>query len=157
MKQPLRLLTVRWLLGASLLQASVPGIAACGVSVTGLNFGSYNVFSTAPLRSVGSLSVTCNERLAPLVTITLGPSANTGVTNPRGLRKSGSADVLRYNLFVDAAFSQLWGDGISGGVVLSNRVTRNAAWNALVYGNLPALQNVSPGSYSDSLLITIIW
>lgn len=157
MKRPRKTSTVRWLLNASLLLACGSGFAGCGVSVTGLNFGSYNVFSIAPLRSVGSLSVTCNERHALLVTITLGPSANSGVTNPRALRKSGGTDVLRYNLFIDSAFSQIWGDGITGGGILSQRVTRNAPWNALVYGSLPALQNVSAGSYSDNLLVTIIW
>jgi spore coat protein U-like protein len=73
------------------------------------------------------------------------------------MRKSGGGDLLSYNLFTDSALTQVWGDGATGGSVLTQKVTKNKAWNAIVYGSLPAQQNVSAGSYSDSLLVTIIW
>ena len=131
--------------------------AACNIAVTPMNFGAYNVFAVAPLRSTGTFSVTCNEAPPPTVTITIGPSAATGIFNPRQMRKSGGGDALTYNLFTDSALTQVWGDGITGGLVLRQKVTKNKAWNAIVYGSLPAQQNVSAGNYADSLLVTIIW
>ena len=131
--------------------------AACNIAVTPMNFGAYNVFAVAPLRSTGTFSVTCNEAPPPTVTITVGPSGATGVFSPRQMKLSGGSDMLSYNLFTDSALTQVWGDGVIGGSVLSQKVTKNKAWNALVYGSMPAQQNVSAGSYSDSLLITIIW
>lgn len=130
--------------------------AACNIAVTPISFGAYNVFATAPLRSTGTFSVTCNEAPPPTVTITVGASDASGVINPRQMRGS-TGDTLTYNLFTDSALSQVWGDGVSGGNVLQQKVTKNKTWNAIVYGSLPALQNVSAGSYSDNLVVTIIW
>ncbi len=134
-----------------------PVHAACSIAVTPINFGAYNVFATAPLRSTGTFSVTCNEAPPPTVTLTVGPSAATGIFNPRQMRQSNGGDALSYNLFTDSALSQVWGDGVTGGNVLRQKVTKNKAWDAIVYGSLPAQQNVSAGSYRDSLLVTIIW
>jgi spore coat protein U-like protein len=130
--------------------------AACNIAVTPMNFGAYNVFASTPLRSTGTFSVTCNEAPPPTVTITVGASAVSGVINPRQMRSS-NGDALTYNLFTDSALSLVWGDGVSGGNVLRQKVTKNKAWNAIVYGSLPALQNVSAGSYGDNLVVTIIW
>jgi spore coat protein U-like protein len=130
--------------------------AACNIAVTPISFGAYNVFAAAPLRSTGTFSVTCNEAPPPTVTITVGASAASGVVNPRQMR-SANGDALSYNLFTDSALSLVWGDGASGGNVLQQKVTKNKVWNAIVYGSLPALQNVSAGSYSDNLVVTIIW
>ncbi|MGB9148934.1 MAG: spore coat U domain-containing protein [Burkholderiales bacterium] len=145
------------ILAAMMCLASGIAHGACSIAVTPINFGAYNVFATVPLRSTGTFSVTCNEAPPPTVTISIGPSATTGVINPRQMQQSGGSDVLGYNLFTDSALGQLWGDGVSGGTVLRQKVTKNKAWNALVYASLPALQNVSAGSYSDSLLVTIVW
>jgi spore coat protein U-like protein len=131
--------------------------AACSIAVTPLNFGAYNVFAVVPLRSTGTFSISCNEAPPPNVTLSIGPSAATGIFNPRQMRQSGGSDALVYNLFTDSAMTQVWGDGITGGNVLQQKVTKNKTWNAIVYGNLPAQQNVSAGIYSDSLVVTIIW
>ena len=131
--------------------------SACSIAVTPLNFGAYDVFATAPLRSIGTFTVNCNATPPPTVTISLGPSAVSGVIYPRRMRQSGGSDALNYNLFINAALSQVWGDGISGGNTLSQIVTKSRPWYALVYGSLPAQQNVSAGSYNDTLLVTIIW
>lgn len=151
MKQLVKILAV----GLALGNAEV--YAACSMAVTPMNFGAYNVFGVAPLRSTGTFSVTCNEAPPPTVTLTVGPSSTTGLFNPRQMKQSGGSDLLSYNLFTDSALTQVWGDGVTGGSVLNQKVTKNKAWNALVYGSLPAQQNVSAGGYSDSLLVTIIW
>jgi spore coat protein U-like protein len=140
-----------------LLSLGAEAYAACSIAVTPMNFGAYNVFAVAPLRSTGTFSVTCNEAPPPTVTITVGPSATTGIFNPRQMGKSGGGDALTYNLFTDSALTQIWGDGVTGGSVLRQKVTKNKAWNAIVYGSLPAQQNVSAGGYADTLLVTIIW
>jgi spore coat protein U-like protein len=130
--------------------------AACGIATTPISFGAYDVFSVIPLRSTGTFTVTCNEAPPPTVMISVGPSAATGIFNPRQMRSSGG-DLLDYNLFTDSAMTQVWGDGLTGGSTLQQKVTKNKPWNAIIYGNLPAQQNVSVGSYSDSVVVTIMW
>ncbi len=130
--------------------------AACGIATTPISFGAYNVFSAIPLRSTGTFTVTCNEAPPPTVMISVGPSAATGLFNPRQM-SGGSGDLLDYNLFTDSAMTQIWGDGVTGGNLLSQKVTKNKPWNAVIYANLPAQQNVSVGSYSDNVVVTIMW
>jgi len=143
--------------GLGFLLASGVSTAACSISVTPLNFGVYDVFATAQVRSVGFFNINCDQVPAPTVTISVGPSSTTGIINSRGMRQNGGTDILEYNVFVDSSLAQPWGDGISGGITVSQTVSRNRPWSAAVYGRLPPRQNVVAGGYSDRLLVTITW
>jgi spore coat protein U-like protein len=125
---------------------------ACEISATPIDFGSYSVFAGSPLDSTGSVKYSCLSNLSKL---TIGLS--TGGSNsfdPRALT-SGSRN-LNYNIFLDAGYSTIWGDGTSGtsqyedsSVVPGQQVT------VTMYGRIPAMQNVPSGNYSDTLAVTI--
>ncbi len=133
--------------------------AACNVSATGVSFGPYDVFSGAPLDSTGSVTVSCDEVPPPNVVIEIGPSAGSGGFNPRRMRHASRPDRLDYNLFTDASRSSVWGDGTSGTQIVSlKRVKRQKPpVVTTIYGRIPPGQNVSVGSYSDALTVTITW
>lgn len=130
----------------------------CRISTTPLNFGSYDVFSGFVLDSTGTVSITCNapdhKPLAILVTLNAGGS---GSFNPRQLRATTGNDRLNYYLFTDPSRSVIWGDGTGGSSPVSGVVTKYSSFNALVYGRIPARQNVSVGAYTDQITATVIW
>ena len=131
--------------------------ATCGVSTTAVNFASYDVFSPAPNDSTGSVTVICDILSIPKVTVQIGPSPSSGGFNPRKMKDPSSGDMLNYNLFTDATRSTVWGDGTQGTTTITKAVPQNKPWVTTVYGRIPAGQNVSAGSYSDTLTVTIIW
>ncbi|EQB03637.1 hypothetical protein L286_11465 [Sphingobium sp. HDIP04] len=106
----------------------------------------------------GTVQVNCTLLLALAGSFTVDLSAGgSGAFSQRRLRRG--TDSLAYNLYTDAARTQIWGDGTGG----STRVTRNFAAllnftdTMTVYARLPARQNVSAGSYSDTMIVTVTY
>ncbi len=130
----------------------------CDVTATGLNFGSYDVFSPVPLDSTASINVTCNipsqNPQAPLpVVISLSPGIS-GSFAPRSMQSTGG-DTLNYNLYSTASMSTIWGDGGGSSSVQTAFVNKDMPWNATIFARIPARQNVRAGSYSDTITVTI--
>jgi spore coat protein U domain-containing protein, fimbrial subunit CupE1/2/3/6 len=131
----------------------------CNVNATGVNFGGYDVFSSTPRDATGSIQVDCNipakNPHAPLmVTISISPG-NSGLFAQRTLQGPGS--VLNYNLYTSPSFSTVWGDGSSGSDYQTVFVTRESPWTGIIYGRIPARQNVPAGIYDDLLIVTVEW
>jgi spore coat protein U-like protein len=130
--------------------------AACTVAATGINFGSYDVFVTAPRDSTGSVTVSCDQSPPTDVTVAIGPSATSGGFNPRMMRHASRPDRLNYHLFTNPSMNVIWGDGTAGtSTVLLPRVKKNKPEIATIYGRILPGQDVSVGSYSDRLTVTI--
>ncbi len=131
--------------------------AVCSVSMTGLSFGNYDVFSSVPLDTEGSVSVLCNQSPPPTVTISIGASSNSGSFDPRAMKLIAENDLLVYNLYTDATRTQIWGDGSGNTAVLSAKVFKNKSWNNVVYGRIAPLQDIAAGAYSETIVVTILW
>ncbi len=129
--------------------------AACHIATTEINFGPYNVFHTADVRSTSYLTVTCDLVPPARVTLAFGPSAHSGRVMPRGLRFG--SHVLQYNLYSDSALTHVWGDGTSGGSPVMHTVRKSIPLVVPVYGTIPAQQDVRAGVYSDQVTVTITW
>ncbi len=133
----------------------------CRISATGLNFGSYDVFSPSPAETTGTVEVTCtvppgHPHGPQTVTISLSPGASGSFTQRHMLPIAGGAP-LAYNLYTEPGASSIWGTGAGGSRVLTNQVDRDNPWHATIFGRIPAGQNVRAGSYADSITITIEW
>ena len=152
---------IRSVLPLLFLLQCFPGVearAVCDVTATGVSYGAYDVFSPTPLDSTGSVTVSCDEVPPPHVVIAIGPSAGPGGFSPRQMRHASLPDRLGYNLFTDASRSAVWGDGTGGTQTVVRRVQRNKPpVVTTIYGRVPPGQNVSTGSYSDTLTATITW
>src|SRR4030043_912256 len=85
--------------------------AACSVSTTPVNFGSYDVFSTSPTDSTGLITVTCDETPSPWAPVSIGPSPNSGGFNPRKMRLIRRTYLLNYNLFTYVTHASIRRDG----------------------------------------------
>jgi spore coat protein U-like protein len=137
---------------AMLLWASDAGAAGCSVSTTSVDFGTYDVFDPAPNDSTGSVTLNCNGG-AKNVTVAI----NRGGASSFALRRMRQGtEQLFYNLFVDAARTTIWGDGSSGTQTYDvGNPPNNKDETLTIYARVPAGQDVSSGSYSDSVTVTV--
>lgn len=121
---------------------------ACILNVTGVNFGSYDVFSNAVLDSTGNIDVNCPSGVGYSMALSAG-----GGTHAQRVMNSGGHS-LNYNLYTDANRAVVWGDATSGTVTV-NGTGIGVNVNHAVYGRIPALQNVHAGSYSDIIIVEL--
>ena len=139
-------------LAALLLSKNAEAAPSCTITPTGVSFGSYDVFNVTATDSTGSITFKCKGSAANItVTISKGGSASF---TPRLM--TGGTDSLSYNLYLDAARSTIWGDGTGGTQSYANAAPPNNL-NVVVtiYARVTAGQDVSAGSYSDSVTAII--
>lgn len=125
------------------------------VSVTGVNFGPYDVFDGRPATQVGSVVFKCQAGLLPLVPVTIELSpGNSGIYAFRHLRKGNES--LRYNLHLDATHTLIWGNGTGGSLPFGPLLPLdNVETSVTIYGQIFPGQNITAGSYTDSITVTI--
>ena len=115
---------IQALVSLSLLMPAtrIEAARTCTITVSGLAFGSYIPARPTPLDSAASIQVTCVGDPDPGqngYTISIdGGSSGTAASR---YMVSG-VNTLSYNLFQDAAFTTVWGDGISGGSPLTQNL-----------------------------------
>ena len=133
-------------------EAAAQPSPSCTISATSVNFGNYNVFDGTAVDSTGTITYTCNSH-STNITISLSRGASSSY-NQRIMLKG--AESLTYNLFTDAAKTSVWGDGTSGTSVYSRtNPPNNTNVNLTVYGQIPPGQDVSAGTFSDTVSATI--
>jgi spore coat protein U-like protein len=140
------------LLSINLLRAAGAVAADCTVSPSGVNFGSFSPLNLATVDSTGSITVNCTD--VGSYSISLSPGS--GTFTQRTMVSGGH--TLFYNLYLDAAYQQIWGDGNSGSsmVTLTNPI--NGQDNVhTVYGRIPlSVQRAAHvGGYNDIITVTV--
>lgn len=126
--------------------------ANCTVSATAVTFGNYDPLAAAPLNGNGDITVTCNGRGTFTVALSTGQS---GSYAPRYMTGgSGGGDRLGYNLYTDAAHTIVFGDGTEGTETESKNFKNNTS-HLTVHGQIPAMENIAAGNYSDTILVTV--
>jgi len=145
------------LVGAMLavMVSAQPARADCEVQSSGIVFPAYDVYATQPLDAVGTLQFKCSpeqKNATPTVRLTLGAAPDG--TFVRRMKNDG--DTLRYNLFVDPYHTAVWGDGTEGTMAYIAACCPVGKFSDVkVYARIPAGQDVSAGTYVDSMLVTI--
>lgn len=140
--------------GAALVGAPARADIRCSIeNVTPVSFSTYDVFRTSPLDAQGSVTYTCRGVGQRTVSIDLS-SGSSGQFSSRSMTSTEGA--LPYNLFLDSACTTIWGDGGGG----SSRYgplspPNNSSIVVPIYGRIPPEQNVAPGSYADSVTLTL--
>ena len=110
------------------------------------NFGRYEVFNLFDSTSRGTVEINCRETTAYRLKL------STGVGNYQQRYLQNGVDVLAYNLYKDASFQTIWGDGS----YLDEQIfTHNGVMKYDVHGKIVAGQNVSVGAYSDVIVIIL--
>jgi spore coat protein U-like protein len=135
--------------------ARAKSIASCTMTVSGVAFGTYTPMQTIPLDINGTINIACTGITGNnSVSIDLSTGASNSYLPSRTLM-SGTY-TLNYNLYFDAAYTQVWGDGTGGSVEGSATIKKNTPAASLpVYGAIAASQDPAPGSYTDTILVTV--
>lgn len=129
--------------------------AACSLSGAAIAFGTYNPISPTNLDSAGSVIYRCAGRDRN-ITITLSRGGGTSYATRRMVK---GTEQLFYNLYRDAARTVIWGDGTGGtqAYTIGNPQPNNQDISVPIFGRIPAGQNVSVGSYNDTITVTLIF
>ena len=144
---------VRSVLSVFLIVTKVEAAINCTISTVGVAFGFYNVFNSTVLTSTGSVTICCTGVGAGTdpVTVSLSKGNASSFQSRQMLR---GIEPLSYSLFLDAGGSQIWGDGTAGTHQFAS-VSNNQPVTLTIFGRVPAGQDVSVGSYSDTIVATI--
>ena len=150
-------------LALGLVAARAEAVVSCTTTATGPVFGIYNPLAGGALDSNGSLAVTCTllsggtTSVTPLVRLSTGAS---GSYSPRKMFSGLSA--LNYNIYFSTSYSQVWGDGTGGsfyGTATLTLTGGNPTQQAtgVLYGQIPAGQDVAAGAYLDTIVVTVTY
>ncbi len=127
--------------------ASVSNSCAVGVSATDLNFGSVSSLAS-PVDGTSTITLTC----PPNTSWTLGLSYGVNASGTQRRMAGPSGSYVSYGLYRDANRTQIWDNS-------SNMVTGSGGspGSVTVYGRVPAQPEASPGSYSDTVTVTLTY
>ena len=129
----------------------------CGITVRPISFGTYMPMSPSHVDVIGQIDVRCQAQPGSF-SVTISP----GISGDQMVRTltAGNGELLYYNLFRDAARTEVWGDGTPPSFVVSGTRPakgRPSFYNYPVYGRIFANQPPNPGIYADNLLVTVLF
>jgi spore coat protein U-like protein len=124
--------------------------ATCIVSATTMAFGTY---SGVQVQTTSTISVTCTNTTPYNVGLNAGTATGATVTTRK--MTGPSSALLGYALYSDSARSVNWGQTVGTDTVTGTG--NGSAQTLTVYGNLPASQYQAPGSYSDTITVTVTY
>lgn len=129
---------------------TVTVVKACTVTATPLAFGTY---TGALISSTSTISVACTKTTAYNVGLNAGLATGATVTN-RSMTGPSSA-LLGYKLFSNSGYTINWGNTVGTNTVAG---TGNGVTQPLtVYGQVPAGQLSTPGSYTDTITVSVTY
>jgi spore coat protein U-like protein len=128
--------------------------ANCTITAATLDFAAYDPVgtnATTPLDATGSVSVNCTKGASIWVGLNAGLYGGLGTFGTRAMYNS--TDHLGYELYTNAARTTVWGNASGTGASWTS--TGMGAHAIDIYGRVGAGQDVSTGSYSDTITATV--
>lgn len=125
---------------------------ACNISATSLNFGNYDPTAATPLDSTSTITILCTTGTAYNIGLNAGSAPGATVTTRK---MTNGANSLNYALYQDSSRTINWGNTVGTDTV--GGTAGGTAANLSVYGQVPALQNVPVGAYTDTVTATITY
>jgi len=126
-------------------------IAACFVTATNVDFGVAGLLA-ANVDATGTVSVTCNGGTSYAVGLDGGLS---GAVDPTQRKMTLGAGQVTYGLYRDAARSLGWGSTIGTDTI--SGTGNGAAMNYTVYGRVAPQTTPPPGTYTDTIVVTVTY
>ena len=131
--------------------ATATVLSNCIVSATNLNFGSTGTLSSN-IDATSSLSIQCSNG-APY---NVGLDAGTGSGATVATRKMTSGgNTVNYTMYQNAGRTTLWGTTI--GTNTLSGTGSGSAQNLTVYGRVPTQTTPAPGTYADTIVVTVTY
>lgn len=138
-------------------QVNATVVSSCNVSGALLNFGNNidPLSASLPVDASSTLTVVCTNTTPYSVALDAGTNAGGGANFSNRAMKSG-ANVLNYQLYLNAGRTSIWGDG-SSGTQTSTGTGTGSSQSLSIYGRLPSLTGTIPGTYTDTVTVTITY
>ena len=124
--------------------------AGCNVSSTSVAFPAQSVLASG-VNQTGTVAVTCTNTTP--YNIELDQGAGSGATVTNRLMTGPSSATVAYGLYQDSGHSTNWGktDGTDTVAGTGN----GSAQTLTVYGHIAAQTTPAPGSYADTVNVTV--
>jgi spore coat protein U-like protein len=129
--------------------ATATVLSSCNVNATSVNFGSSGILS-GNTDAQGTLSIQCSPSLPYTISLNGG---NSGATDPTQRKMSFSSANVTYGLYRDAARTLPWGSTI--GTNTTSGTGTGVTQAQTVYGRAAAQTTPAPGTYTDSVVVTV--
>ncbi len=123
---------------------------ACSVTASNLDFGAYQPIAGVDTDATSTVTATCT--LGTSYEIGLDAGSGTPGTTTRAMT-GGGGDFLDYELYSDTSRSIVWTDLAGANPVAGTGTGLDVPH--IVYGRIPAGQEVPADSYSDTINVTI--
>ncbi len=127
------------------------------INVTSLAFGAYSPANASAAQSNVQVTAYCTGGLlgATLPPFTLAMSAGGGSFTQRKMAAGGA--TLKYQIYTSAADTTVWGDGTGATSTVAGGNNGVSSQTITGYGVIPVSQYVTPGSYTDTITVTITY
>jgi spore coat protein U-like protein len=135
------------------MDVSATVLANCQLVVPPLTFGVYDPLSShsmQPADASATVTVSCTRNTGATLSFDFGLHAASD--SDRSLAGPGS-ESLRYQIYRDAARSQVWARGADSVRILSRGIS--SPEQLTVFGRILPRQEVEPGAYTDVLTATV--
>jgi spore coat protein U-like protein len=126
-------------------------VATCVInSATTLNFSSTQGVLSANVDQTSTIQVTCTSSTP--YSIGLSKGADSGAT-VAARKLSDGTNTITYSLYTDASRSTVWGNTV--GVDVVSATGNGSAQSYTVYGRVPPQATPPPGTYNDTVTVTV--
>ena len=132
---------------------SVNVMPDCIITATPLVFGLYNPNAVTSTKSISRLKVLCT--LNTPYNIAIDQGAGDSATTRLRMMSGPGAKAIQYTLSQNPTHTINWGNTVGVDTVGGNG--RGVPQYIIVYGEIPAKQNVTPGAYRDVVNVSIIF
>lgn len=126
-------------------------LETCIVVATPMAFGSLTDVGAADVDTTSTITLTCTPNADYDIALNDGANADAG---QRRMKNGTSAEFLNYDVYMDAARTDAWGN--SAGVNTKAGTAPLGVAIHTAYGRIPAgVDGVSAGLYSDTVTVTV--
>lgn len=136
------------------LTVSTSVVANCTITTTAVTFPAYDPVVTNTTNpddsTAGMVTIACTKGTG--TSISLGLGANVSGTQPR-MKGPGASDYLNYTLYSDTGRATTW----SGVTRTITPALSKAPQDFQVYGRIPGGQDTSAGTYTDTVVATVVF
>lgn len=122
------------------------------VSKTDLAFGAYSPINGSAVDQASTVTVKCTDTTG--YSVELGGGLNADVSDRRMVHSVDGTEFLGYSLFQDASRSVAW--GIDATNSLTGQTGNGSNQVVDIFGRIAADQNVQPGSFSDTVAVSVV-
>jgi len=126
--------------------------ATCTInSASALNFGTVGML-TANVDQTSTIQVTCTNTTPYNIGLDIGTGTGASVAT-RKLTSGGT--TVNYTLYSDSGRSTLWGNTVGTDTVTAT--SNGSAQSYTVYGRIPTQSTPAPGTYTDTITVTVTY